>query len=404
MVTAEIDAQPRRTRPRDRKQQILATAAEKFRVNGYAEVGMSDIASAVGIVPSALYRHYRSKQDLLAAVLDDALDRYDDALSESQTWSEISRRIAEATLESRAFDLIWTRDRGHLSGCEYQALVLRVRAMSTRLADLIKVQTSENSMPADTIAWAVMSVMEWPSHRDLEVVGGEQVPLLSAVADAIVRAGCAAEVTRRTHQRMPAGAGPGPAEQGLLPASRREALLDSAITLFATRGYPNVSLDDIGEVVGIAGPSVYNHFSSKRELLVGGVTRAFEVLWLMVGHALRQTTDPAEALDSMIRLHARFAYDHWDLTTVCLSHFTMLDEAEQQILGRSYLDLVGEYRRLLLLCRPELRPDQAQSLVDLALAVDTGVVRVPGLREPDLPDYAALLARAVLYAPITAAR
>ncbi|MFW0793068.1 TetR/AcrR family transcriptional regulator [Gordonia sp. CPCC 205515] len=403
MVTAEIDATPRRTRPKDRKWQILATAADMFRTHGYAEVGMSDIAATVGIVPSALYRHYRSKQDLLAAVLDDALDSYARALADVADPAEVGERLAGATLESRAFDLIWTRDRGHLSCAEYNALVQRVRVLAARVSELISMKCADGGMPSDTIAWAVMSVMEWPSHRELEVITGEQVPLLSAVADSIVRQGCAPD-----QPPPPSGSATAPTplepDAGLLPASRREALLNTAITLFATRGYPNVSLDDIGEVVGIAGPSVYNHFGSKREILVTGLTRAFEVLWLDVGQALRQTTDPAEALDALIVRHARFAFDHWDLATVCLSHFTLLDEQAQQVLGRSYIEYVAEYRRLLMSCRPELRPDQAQSLVDLALAVNTGLVRVPGIRDDTLPHYSGQLARAVLFTPLTSAR
>lgn len=402
MVTAEIDA-PRRTRPKDRKWQILATAADLFRTHGYAEVGMSDIAAAVGIVPSALYRHYRSKHDLLAAVLDDALDQYAQALANVDAAQQIGDLLPTATVQSRAFDLIWTRDRGHLSCTEHRALVERVRGLTAQVADLIALECREHSIPADVIAWAVMSVLEWPSHRPLEVVTGEQVPLLSAVTATIVRTGCSAELPE-SERSVSGGVPPLAPGDGLLPVSRREALLTTAITLFATRGYPNVSLDDIGEIVGIAGPSVYNHFGSKREILVNGLTRAFEMMWLDAAHALRQTADPAVALDDLIEIHARFTYDHWDLATVCLSHFALLDEQEQRVLGRSYLDYVAEYRRLLLACRPELRPDQAQSLVDLALAINMGVVRVPGIRDEHLPQYSARLARAVLATQLTTSR
>ncbi|NED64544.1 hypothetical protein G3I15_26835, partial [Streptomyces sp. SID10244] len=43
---------------------------------------------------------------------------------------------------------------------------------------------------------------------------------------------------------------------------------------------------------------------------------------------------------------------------------------------------------------------EAQALVDLALAVINGVVRIPTLRTPALPEAARHLARAVLEAPI----
>ncbi len=64
----------RGTRPANRRQLIIAAAADLFSRRGYAGVGMGDVAEAVAIGPSALYRHFRGKQDLLAAVVGGALD------------------------------------------------------------------------------------------------------------------------------------------------------------------------------------------------------------------------------------------------------------------------------------------------------------------------------------------
>ena len=54
---------------RNRRALILAAAADLFAKHGYAKVGMGDLADAVGIAPSALYRHFTGKQDVLAKVL-----------------------------------------------------------------------------------------------------------------------------------------------------------------------------------------------------------------------------------------------------------------------------------------------------------------------------------------------
>ena len=42
----------RGTRPHNRRELILAAAAELFAKHGYAKVGMGDLADAVGIAPS----------------------------------------------------------------------------------------------------------------------------------------------------------------------------------------------------------------------------------------------------------------------------------------------------------------------------------------------------------------
>jgi len=55
------------------------------------------------------------------------------------------------------------------------------------------------------------------------------------------------------------------------PISRDDRLLDireAALTLFAERGYHATSMEDIGRLVGVRGPSLYNHLKSKPEILV----------------------------------------------------------------------------------------------------------------------------------------
>lgn len=59
----------RRTRPPNRRGLILAAATELFAVRGYEYVGMSEIAEEVAVQPSALYRHFAGKEQLLAEIL-----------------------------------------------------------------------------------------------------------------------------------------------------------------------------------------------------------------------------------------------------------------------------------------------------------------------------------------------
>ena len=62
----------RRTRPPNRRELILAAATELFAVRGYEYVGMSEIAEEVAVQPSALYRHFAGKEQLLAEILREA--------------------------------------------------------------------------------------------------------------------------------------------------------------------------------------------------------------------------------------------------------------------------------------------------------------------------------------------
>lgn len=54
--------------PRVTPEQIVATAARLFASDGYHQVGMREVADALGIRGASLYHHYRSKEEILYAI------------------------------------------------------------------------------------------------------------------------------------------------------------------------------------------------------------------------------------------------------------------------------------------------------------------------------------------------
>lgn len=59
------------------KKKILDEALNLFSQKGYANVFVADIAKAVGIKAPSLYKHYKSKQDIFNAILDEMKRSYD---------------------------------------------------------------------------------------------------------------------------------------------------------------------------------------------------------------------------------------------------------------------------------------------------------------------------------------
>lgn len=51
--------------------------------------------------------------------------------------------------------------------------------------------------------------------------------------------------------------------------SKRELILDSALSLFSDRGFDGVGIDEIGESVGMKGPALYYYFKGKDAILDG---------------------------------------------------------------------------------------------------------------------------------------
>lgn len=62
----------------------------------------------------------------------------------------------------------------------------------------------------------------------------------------------------------------------MLPKDRREAVIDAATELFATRPWETVTIADVLAAAGISKGGFYHHFPSKEELLVAVVLRIVE--------------------------------------------------------------------------------------------------------------------------------
>ena len=80
-ITATTATDLRGKRPRNRRELILSAAGDQFASRGYEHVTLGDVARAVGVGPSALYRHFSSKEELLTEVLLAAMRPLADVLS-----------------------------------------------------------------------------------------------------------------------------------------------------------------------------------------------------------------------------------------------------------------------------------------------------------------------------------
>lgn len=59
----------------NRREMILTEAAKLFFEHGFAGTGIDEIGAAVGVTGPAFYRHFSSKQDLLVALVERAVER-----------------------------------------------------------------------------------------------------------------------------------------------------------------------------------------------------------------------------------------------------------------------------------------------------------------------------------------
>lgn len=99
-------------------------------------------------------------------------------------------------------------------------------------------------------------------------------------------------------------------------ATRKQAIQKTAAKLFKEKGYTATSMRHLAEGIGIEAASLYNHISSKEELLR---SICFETADAFVAHidgVENSSLTPANQLVELIRFHIRMRLDHFDEVVV----------------------------------------------------------------------------------------
>jgi AcrR family transcriptional regulator len=358
----------------DRKAQLVTLAAELFGRRGYHEVGVQEIAAAAGLTGPAVYRHFPSKQAILAQALLAGVDAFaaaaDEALgppgAPADRLRAFSLALADRSVRHRETLALWRWQRRHLEPADQEVVVRRAGAVMERwVAELLAARPGLAGPDAALLCWAAMSVFGSVAAHHVSLPPARFTRLLARVADAVLAA-----------PALPAGAGATPAGAGTAdPVPRREALLAGATRLFRERGYHAVSMEDIGAAVGIAGPSVYRHFGSKAELLAAACQRMADRLAAEAGTALAAATGPADALHRLVRSYAGTALLHRDLLAVYATDAGSLAAPDRAELVRLQREYVAGWVAALRAERPGLAEPPARIAVHAGLTIVNDLVR-----------------------------
>lgn len=91
---------------------------------------------------------------------------------------------------------------------------------------------------------------------------------------------------------------------------RRDEIVAVALELFATSGYRATTMAEIGERIGIRGPSLYKHVESKHQLLVAIMTGMMDELLRRQGEALAEGGDVTDRLARITAVHVQYHAEH----------------------------------------------------------------------------------------------
>jgi TetR/AcrR family transcriptional regulator, cholesterol catabolism regulator len=110
------------------REEILAAAAQIFREKGYHATSMQDIAEAVNLQKGSLYHHIHSKEEILASLLDRALDLLIQSMQEVMASPVSVEEKLRAAMRMYADNIAVHSDLAAVLLLEYRNLSPRLRA------------------------------------------------------------------------------------------------------------------------------------------------------------------------------------------------------------------------------------------------------------------------------------
>jgi AcrR family transcriptional regulator len=181
-----------------RREQILRAAAQLFAERGSRAVGVDDVGAAVGVTGPAIYRHFASKDAMLAEMLlriserllAGGLERVTAAGDDPR--GQLRRLIAfqvDFALDNPALITVHDRDLGSLPGDDAaQVRRLQRRYVEVWVGVLGRLHPSADDATSRVRAHAVFGLINSTPHSAGRLPRAQMAALLAAMAEAAATA------------------------------------------------------------------------------------------------------------------------------------------------------------------------------------------------------------------------
>ncbi len=332
---------------------------------------MADIAESVNVGPSALYRHFGGKSDILFEAIDETSTAFVSMLEDLPTHDRrgIALACARTALAYRRLGVLWQREARNLPEAQQVELRGRLRrAGSSLAATLGSIRPDLEAEHAEFLAACLVNSMSSISFHRLQLGPEKFEEVLADLAEQVLG-----------YDFGPLAPAPIPPQRRRATESRRDEIVEAATRLFARNGFEAVSIDDIGAAVGIAGPSIYNHFASKHDLLYDALARAYAALQEALADAVEETTDAERALRKVSDSYVALAIDHSDLITALIAEARNLDPVYNEATQKAQLGYIGQWVDLIHQLRPEEDITVSRIKVQAAQMMANSLARTPSL-------------------------
>ncbi|MFI6937730.1 TetR/AcrR family transcriptional regulator [Streptomyces sp. NPDC050418] len=376
------------TRPRNRKQLIVEAAGRVFSERGYHAASMEEIAAAVGITATALYRHFPNKYALFAECANVMADRLVATLDEVPSEAELAEVLGAVTrvaVEHRASGGLYRWEARYLEAGDRRLLKGKFARVVERVSEAVRREHPRHDVRLRAVAALGVIGSVTQHHNSIARKRLEEVLLTSAL---------------RVADTAPAGEAPGPRTvvppAQPVPRTRRAEILAAAIPLFARDGFAKVTNGQIAQAVGLAPSALYRHYATKVDILVAACLQAAALLEQAVERSLAEVSDARDAVVALAAAYVGYSFEHTALISVAAAEVAGLPDDLRRPLILAQREHIAVWEQQLLIARPELDARQARVLVHAGFGVVVEAGR--SLRRQDSPAHRSAVTALVVRA------
>lgn len=158
-----------------------------------------------------------------------------------------------------------------------------------------------------------------------------------------------------------------------LPAhERKDQILEVALSVFASRGFHETSMNDVAEAAGVTKPVVYQHFASKRALFLAIIEDVGDRMIAEITRATAQAEDGRSKAE-----HGTVAFFRWVARDKDAFRFLFdsgsRNDPEFALAMRRVMDATAE--AIAPLISNDLDPDHLRTLAHGVVGASEGVAR-----------------------------
>ena len=185
-------------RGRLRRQRILDAAADLVAARGFHAVGVADIGAAAGVTGPAIYRHFRTKDDVLVALVERVVDELlDGARTVQRTAADPDAALAalirahvDFALGERPIIAVYDQEANHLPPDQRRRLRRQQRLYTELWADAIARRWPDRTRDtARASAHAVFGLLNSVADYHAPIPDPDLGALLTRMAAASLAAG-----------------------------------------------------------------------------------------------------------------------------------------------------------------------------------------------------------------------